>query len=433
MEHAEGRAAAPSLTFQEALDYITGLGRFGIKLGLERMHAILAELGHPERGRRGAHVAGTNGKGSTTAFLEAVLQARGLHVGMMPSPHLRSYTERVRRDGRPISEADFAEAVTELRPRLERVRQQLGEPTEFEILTALALDWLAPRTDRLVIEVGMGGRLDSTNVLDLGVAVITNVSFDHRQHLGSTIAEIAAEKAGIIKPGSVVITGAEGEALQVVERAAEAACAAALWRLGRELRLEVRSLGWQGSEIDVEGPGFSHRGLRIEMLGGFQAPNAALAVAAAHALGDATPSAGRWGLEAARWPGRLEVAGADGRVLLDGAHNEDGLRKLGQSVRQLVGNAPLVAVFGAMADKDVSFMLSELRGLAPRSVVFTAAASAGTRAAVPAQLADAWGSGAETVVDAREALSLARSLAGSDGWVLVCGSIYLVGELREPF
>jgi dihydrofolate synthase/folylpolyglutamate synthase len=322
--------------------------------------------------------------------------------------------------------------VTDLRPRLERVRRQLGEPTEFEILTALALDWLAPRTDRLVIEVGMGGRLDSTNVLDLGVAVITNVTFDHRQYLGGTIAEIATEKAGIIKPGSVVITGAEGEALRVVERAASRACAAALWRLGKEVRMEARSLGWEGSEIDVEGPGFSHRGLRIEMLGTFQAPNAALAVAAAHALGDATPSAVRWGLEAARWPGRLELAGPGQRVLLDSAHNEDGLRKLGESVRLLVGDAPVVVVFGAMADKDVTFMLSQLRGLTPRRVVFTAASSAGSRAAAPAQLAEGWGAGAEVRADAREALDLARQLAGQDAWVVVCGSIYLVGELRGP-
>jgi len=432
VEHAEGRAAAPSLTFQEALDYITGLGRFGIKLGLERMRAILAELGHPEMGRRGVHVAGTNGKGSTTAFLEAILRTRGLHVGMMPSPHLRSYTERVRRDGRPISEAHFAAAVTDLRPRLERVRQQLGEPTEFEILTALALDWLAPRTDRLVIEVGMGGRLDSTNALDLGVAVITNVTLDHRQHLGDTVAEIAAEKAGIIKPGSVVVTGAEGEALRVVERAAASACAAAVWRLGEEVRLEVRGMGWEGSEIDLEGPGFSYRGLRIEMLGNFQAANAALAVAAAHALGDATPQAVGRGLQAARWPGRLEQSGPGERVLLDGAHNQDGLRKLGESLRPLLGDAPLVVVFGAMADKDVGIMLSELRPMKPRTVVFTAASSAGSRAAEPAQLAAGWGAGSEVRLDAHEALGRARELAGPDGWVVVCGSIYLVGELREP-
>jgi dihydrofolate synthase/folylpolyglutamate synthase len=432
VEHAEGRTAAPSLTFEEALAYITGLGRFGIKLGLERMHAILAELGHPEAGARGVHVAGTNGKGSTTAFLEAILRARGLHVGMMPSPHLRSYTERVRWDGQPVSEADFAAAVTEIRPRLERIRQQLGEPTEFEILTALALDWLAPRSDRLVIEVGMGGRLDSTNVLDLGVAVITNVTLDHRQYLGGTIPEIASEKAGIIKPGSVVVTGTEGEALAVVERAASRVGAAALWRLGKEIRLETRCLGWQGSEIDVEGPGFSYSGLRIEMLGTFQGTNAALAVAAAHALGDASPEAVRLGLEAARWPGRLELTGPDERVLLDGAHNEDGLRKLGESLRYLLGETRPVVVFGAMADKDVSFMLSELRGFEPRCVVFTAAASAGTRAAPPAQLAARWGSAAEVWTDAREALERAQQIAGPSGWVVVCGSIYLVGELGEP-
>src|SRR3984893_3875438 len=180
------------------------------------MHALLAELGHPELGRRGVHIAGTNGKGSTSAFLEAILRARGLHVGMMPSPHLSSYTERVRYDGRPIPEGPSAAAVTELRPRLERVRQQLGQPTEFEILTALAVDWLAPSSDRLVIEGGMGGRLDSTKRLELGDAV----------------ALMAGEKAGIVNPGSVFIAGATGEALSVVERTAAAVGAAALWRVG---------------------------------------------------------------------------------------------------------------------------------------------------------------------------------------------------------
>ncbi|MDQ6792081.1 MAG: Mur ligase family protein [Candidatus Dormibacteraeota bacterium] len=429
MEHTESRATAPSLTFEEALDYITGQGRFGIKLGLERMHALLAELGHPERGRRGVHIAGTNGKGSTSAFLEAILRARGLHVGMMPSPHLSSYTERVRYDGRRISEADFAAAVTELRPRLKRVRQQLGQPTEFEILTALAVDWLAPRSDRLVIEVGMGGRLDSTNVLDLGVDVVTNVSLDHVGHLGDTVARIAEEKAGIVKPGSVVITGATGEALSVVERTAAAVNAAALWRLGRELQVESRSLGWEGSEVDLEGPGFSHRGLRLQMLGDFQVANAALAVAAAHALGDATEAAVQEGVEAACWPGRLELCGD--RLLLDGAHNEAGVRSLAGSLRSLIGDARLVLEFGAMADKDVDAMLAELRRLEPAFVVFTAAASAGVRAAPPEQLASRWGSDAEVRQDPHEALARARQLAGPEGWVVVCGSLYLVGELRR--
>jgi dihydrofolate synthase / folylpolyglutamate synthase len=427
VEHAESRATAPSLTFEEALEYITGQGRFGIKLGLERMHAIMGELGHPERGKRGVHIAGTNGKGSTSAFLEAILRARGLHVGMMPSPHLSSYRERVRLDGSSISEPDFAAAVTVLRPRLERVREQLGQPTEFEILTALALDWLAPRSDRLVIEVGMGGRLDSTNVLNLGVAVITNVTLDHQQHLGDTVGRIALEKAGIIKPGSLVVTGATGEALAVVERTAAARGAAALWRLGHEVQLQCRWLGWEGTEIDVQGPGFCHRGLRLRMLGGFQAANAALAVAAAHALGDATPEAIREGVEAARWPGRLELAGE--RLLLDGAHNEDGLRELAASLRRLLGDARVVVVFGAMADKDVDAMLGQLRRMEPESVIFTSASSAGLRAAPPDQLASRWDPGSEAIPDAFEALARAKQIAGPEGWVVACGSLYLVGEL----
>src|SRR5579875_2362776 len=287
-KHMPSRGSAPAgLSYEQALAYITGLGRFGVKLGLDRIRAMLAELGNPHLGHRGALVAGTNGKGSTVAFLEAILRQRGLRVGTTPSPHLRSYTERVQLGGRPISEAEFAGAVERLRPQLEPVIAKMGEPTEFELLIALAIDWLGPRADRLAIEVGMGGRLDATNVFDLGVAVITNVSLDHRRHLGDTVEEIAAEKAGIIKPKNMVITGAAGSALGVVEQFAARAGAAQLWRLGQEIQVEARHLGWQGSELDLQGPGFAYRGLRVQMLGTFQPRNAALAVAAAHALGDA--------------------------------------------------------------------------------------------------------------------------------------------------
>jgi dihydrofolate synthase/folylpolyglutamate synthase len=425
---SSGRSTQTGLTYAEALEYVTGLGRFGMKLGLERMHALLDELGHPERGRRGALIAGTNGKGSTSAFLESILRAAGRRTGMTPSPHLSAYTERVQLDGAPISEADFATAVAELWPRLEPVVARLGEPTEFEILIALAIAWLAPRADRLVIEVGMGGRLDSTNVLDLGVAIVTNVSLDHRRHLGRTVRQIAAEKAGIVKPGSVVVTGARGGALEVVERVAADAGAAALWRLGKEIRLRARWCGWEGSELDVWGPGFEHRGLRIRMVGTFQPANAALAVAAAHALGDATPAAVRAGLACARWPGRMERRGE--RLLLDGAHNPAGMRQLVRSLRALLGPAPVTVVFGAMADKDVRLVLAELRRLEPAHVVFTTAASAGARALSPDGLAEAWHGPAERVPSAPEALAAARRLAGPDGWVVVCGSLYLVGELR---
>jgi dihydrofolate synthase / folylpolyglutamate synthase len=424
-----GGSAQTGLSYRDALAYITGLGRFGMKLGLDRMRGILAELGHPERGRRGALIAGTNGKGSTSAYLESVLRAAGLRTGMTPSPHLSSYLERVQLDGRPISEETFARAVSELQPRLEPVLARLGEPTEFEALIALAISWLAPRADRLVIEVGMGGRLDSTNVLDLGVAIVTNVTFDHRKHLGRTVREIATEKAGIIKPGNVVVTGARGPALAVVERAAVAAGAADVWRLGREISMRSRWRGWAGSELDVSGPGFSHAGLRTGLVGAFQPANAALAVAAAHALGDATPDAVREGVAAARWPGRLERV--DERLIVDGAHNQDGMRKLVRSLRWLLRGEPITVVFGAMADKDTSLVFDELRRLDPARVVFTAASSAGARALRPSAMAALWNAPAELVPVPRAALARARELAGPDGWVLVTGSLYLVGELRD--
>jgi dihydrofolate synthase/folylpolyglutamate synthase len=427
------RGSAPAgLSYEQALAYITGLGRFGVKLGLDRIRAMLAELGNPHLGHRGALVAGTNGKGSTVAFLEAILRQRGLRVGTTPSPHLRSYTERVQLGGRPISEAEFAGAVERLRPQLEPVIAKMGEPTEFELLIALAIDWLGPRADRLAIEVGMGGRLDATNVFDLGVAVITNVSLDHRRHLGNTVEEIAAEKAGIIKPKNVVITGATGGALRVVEEFASRVGAAQLWRLGHEIQMEARDLGWQGSELDLHGPGFSYRGLRVGMLGTFQPQNAALAVAAAHALEDATPEAVRAGVAAAVWPGRLQRLGR--RLLVDGAHNPEGMRHLVASVRALLGDERPAVVFGIMADKDVDDILRELSRLRPRLVVFTRAASAGDRGLKPTALRARWQalgavSPAYEEDEAMVALTVAREAVGEEGWVLVCGSLYLVGEL----
>lgn len=424
---ASGAGTQTGLTYAEALDYVTSLRRFGVKLDLDRMHAILDELGHPERGCRGALIAGTNGKGSTAAFLESILRARGFHTGLTPSPHLKSYTERAQLDAHPISEDDFATATAELRHRLQPVVEQTGEPTEFEFLIALAIGWLAPRADRLVIEIGMGGRLDSTNVLDLGVAVITNVTYDHRKHLGRSLRRIASEKAGIIKHGDVVVTGARGTALEVVERAVVEEGAADLWRLGHELKLRSRWRGWQGSELDVSGPGFSYRGLRIGLAGSFQPANAALAVAAAHALGDATPEAVRDGLASARWPGRLERLAP--RLVIDCAHNQDGMRQLVRSLPRLLGPSPVTVVFAAMSDKEVDRVMAELRKLNPANVVFTLPASAKPRAVPPETLAEMWGTPAWHRAPAPEALSWAQELAGADGWVVVCGSVYLAGEL----
>jgi len=388
---------------------------------------LLEALDNPERGKRGALIAGTNGKGSTAAFLASILRKRGLRTALTISPHLRSYTERIQIDGRLISEADFARALSALKPVLDRVTQEAGAPTEFEILIALALSWFRDRSDRLVVEVGLGGRLDSTNMLDLGVAVITNVSEDHRQYLGDTVKQIAGEKAGIIKPGNIVITGASAEALPVIERRCREVGSRSLWRLGQELEVSLRRQGWEGLEFDLNGPGFHYEDLRTRLLGTHQAENAALAVAAAHALGDASPDSVRTGLAEVEWPGRLQLL--DGRTLLDGAHNQEGMRRLAREVRKLIGDARLVVVFAAMKDKDVGAVLDELSHLQPSLVVFTRAASAGERALAPADLAAMWPHRSSVVEDAAAALRQAQAESASDAWVLGCGSLYLVGEL----
>jgi dihydrofolate synthase/folylpolyglutamate synthase len=429
------------MDYAEALEHITATGRFGIKLGLERTRALLAEVGDPHRGLRGVLVAGTNGKGSVCACLTSMLSAAGYRVGSMPKPHLQSYTERVCVDGRPISEAEFAAAVSAIVPAVDRVTASLGAPTEFEMLTAAAVLHLRRAgVDLLVCEVGMGGRLDSTNVLDLGVKVVTTIALDHQRWLGDTLAAIAAEKAGIIHAGDAVVTGAlPPEAAEVVEARAREVGAQTLWRLGEEVAWDSRDRGWEGSEVDVETPRGLHPSLRMPLLGRHQAGNAAVAVAAADALaqrhGLALPGAAiATGLAGARWPGRLEVirhAGAD--VLLDGGHNPAAVATVVEEAGRLLGEAAPVVLFGAMEDKDRAGMLK----LLPRAwpAVFTAVDE--PRAEAPERLLAAarelGREGDEAVDGVPEALRHALERAGQrgHGWVLVLGSLYLAGAVRE--
>src|SRR5437867_5294958 len=243
------------MTYLETIDRMSRLGRFGMKLGTERTRAILDRLGAPDRGLKGALIAGTNGKGSTGVCLAAILEAEGHRVGFMPKPHLVSYTERIQINRQPISEHDFVATFENLKPILDAIAAELGQATEFEMLTVLALAYMAPRIDLLVCEVGLGGRLDATNALDLGVAVITNVDLDHQKYLGNTIAEIAREKVAIIKEGDVALTGCEGEALAIVEDRV-ASVFGRLLRLGIEVKLESTAMGWDGHVLSVWGPGF---------------------------------------------------------------------------------------------------------------------------------------------------------------------------------
>lgn len=420
------------MTYKEALDYLSSLGRFGIKLGLERTIALLHEVGDPHELFQGVLVAGTNGKGSVCAMVASVVQDAGYRVGLMPKPHLVSYTERIQVDQRPIAEADFAALLTELQPAINNVASELGPPTEFEILTTAALYYFARAgIDLLVCEVGLGGRLDSTNVLDLGVSVITTIALDHTQHLGSTLEAIAAEKAGILKPDGIAVTGAQPPALGVIENAARQQ-QIPLLRLGHEIDLKAIDREWSGVQVTVTTPAGTYRDLRVPLLGLHQAENAALAVAAIDAIRsrgwEISDGSLRNGLARTRWPGRLEIIDRDPIVLVDGAHNPAGLQRSVATVEKLARDRTLVVVFGAMKDKDLESMLAELRRLkAP--VIFSPIGW--HRAASPADLASRFGEPAEVAASVSAALAQARERAGSQGIVFVCGSLYLVGEAKQ--
>jgi dihydrofolate synthase/folylpolyglutamate synthase len=428
------------LDYDQALRYVTSTGRFGIKLGLQRTRALLDAVGAPDRGMRGALVAGTNGKGSTCAFICAVLGEAGLRVAAMPKPHLSSYTERVVVAGRPIGEAEFAAAVSALIPVIEAITPEHGAPTEFEILTTLALRHARDQgADLLVCEVGMGGRLDATNVTDLGVKVITGIDLDHQRYLGDTIAEIAAEKAGIIRPTDLVVAGElPAVALQVVDARVRAQ-GAELWLGGRDFTARAGSPGWDGVDLDFEattdGGLVGIPGLHTRMLGAHQAANAGVAVATTEAIArrhgiEIPEEAIRAGVARTRWAGRLEPFEGSPRVLLDGGHNPAAVAAVVAAVRGLEP-AGVQVVFGAMSDKDTPGMLARLPLEWP--AILTAVAQ---ERALPAadllQLARALGrEGDTTAPDIEAALAEARRRAGPGGLVLVLGSLYLAGEARD--
>ena len=425
----------PPLPYADAVAALTERGRFGISLGLERVERLMAELGHPERGLRGALIGGTNGKGSVVAMVQSMLGAAGFTVGTMPKPHLVSYRERIAVDGEPIPPGAFAGAVARVLPAIDRVAAEVGPPTEFEALTAAAIVELAGRrVDLAIVEVGMGGRLDATNVLDLGVAAITNVQRDHERHLGRTLTAIGGEKAPIIKRGNLAVTGASGRGLRPILDSC-AALGVPLRRAGprQAYRAGLQTSGWDGITVDLRTPARQLRDVSVGLLGAHQAENAAVAVAVLDAIaerwGVSVPEdALRSGLARARWPGRLELLDGGalgvGRVLLDGAHNPAGAAALALALHDLGLQRPSI-VFGAMRGKKVHQVLRALAPLEPR-FVFTRVDDPGAHA--PEDLAAAWADLGGTAVTESEPSDAVRRAGGDP--VVVAGSLYLVGAVR---
>jgi len=459
------------MNYQEALDYIYSFANFETRPAhqlrradytLDRIRTLLAALGDPHHAYPTVHITGTKGKGSTAAMIASILQAAGYRVGLFTSPHLHTYRERVRVNGELIREEEVVAWVVAHRELLKTFEGL----TTFEVTTALAFETFACKeVDVAVIEVGLGGRVDTTNVITPLVAVITPISLDHTTVLGSTVAEIAADKAGIIKPGVPVVTAPQSlEALAVIQDVAHR-LGVPLIEVGRDWTWEAVASGLHGQRFHVRCMGIWEmspagsrdllkearlstevmwkpwltelRELQLPLLGAHQLVNATTAVATTEVLRHrgfrVPPEAVYRGLRSVQWPGRFEVLAERPRIVVDGAHNSASAWEVLRSVRALFGSPRTILVFGASVDKDVAGMLDVWLPLVDE-IILTRARH--PRAAAPEALAatvEAQGGGARVVPTVSEALAAAIELARATDLILVTGSLFVVAEAREAW
>ncbi len=422
--------------YREAVDYLYALQHHGIKLGLSNSEMLMGVMDNPHRRFRSIHIAGTNGKGSTSAFIASMLRAAGYRVGLYTSPHLVSFTERIRINGIAITEAKVVQLVCRVRSACAAsCGAEPLNPTFFEVATAMAFMYFAEQAvDIAVVEVGMGGRLDSTNVITPLVSVITNIDIEHTEFLGDTLELIAGEKAGIIKQHVPVISGAvQPEVIRVIEKEA-AARHAPLYRLPSDFRPEPLSSG-HGQSFHFRGMGTEYERLSISMLGRYQADNACLAVAAVECLRKENIAvderAIRHGLAQAAWEGRLERVGRNPDVYLDGAHNPASARMLAAEVRRMKSAyRKLILVIGILGDKDFRGILSELVPLADRVIATRPDYARGMDVLSLAAAVRAFTEPVETAETVAEAITKAKQAAEAGDLVLITGSLYVVGDAR---
>jgi dihydrofolate synthase / folylpolyglutamate synthase len=425
--------------FDETLSYLYGLQKFGTKLGLENTLSLMGLLGRPHEKARFLHVTGTNGKGSVSALASSALIAAGHRTGLYTSPHLVSFTERIKVNGAEVSEQGVVELADRLRGLVDENMPEL-KPTFFEFTTAMAMDYFAREgAEVVVLEVGMGGRLDSTNVALPECSVITNVELEHTEYLGGTIQEIASEKAGIIKPGVPLVTTEARPATLDYLKGVCAGRGSDIFVLGRDFDFRFKGCTWERGRVvqvmDWFGPGGDIPDLEIRLVGEHQLVNAAAAACAIAVMDRRGVKAGhdavREGFRNAAWPGRLEVVSDRPLTVLDGAHNTASAAKLAAAVNKYFQGRyrRLILVAGVLSDKDSGSMLALLAPLADE-VVLTQADYA--RATPADELLSMLPSGALAVVkkSVPEAVGYAFSAASPEDMVLIAGSLYVVGEAK---
>jgi len=447
MQQDNSPAAGAFQTAREAIDWIVGrMEKLGMKPGLARMQQLMARLGHPERRLKFIHVAGTNGKGSTCAFLTSVLRACGYDVGTFTSPYLEKYTNRIQVNGEDIDDDSLVRLVNELKPVIEELsaEEAYGPPTMFEITTALAILYFAKvgYPDYVVWETGLGGRLDCTNIVTPIVSIITNVGHDHMEILGDTLEQVAAEKAGIIKPGVPVITAVDHPgALEVVECIAKEKMAT-LYKLGGPYSYTPASREIDRQRLDFRGPFRELPDVEIALNGSHQLTNAAVAIMALEVLRQyyaciVEDEDLRRGLRETRWPGRLEMIAQQPRLLLDGAHNPEGAQTLAAALRDVYSYDKLHFMIGMLSTKNHPGYLRHILPLVDTLILteadFHKKGDAGKLAELAQQLLKDMNLQADIVVerDWKRALALLTERTGPEDLAVISGTLYLISDVRS--
>lgn len=427
------------MNYSEALSYIEGLNIFGIKLGLSRINKLLELLGLPQDRYSTIHVTGTNGKGSTAAMIAGILCRSGIHTGFYSSPHLVSYTERVRVDGENIPEQDFADCVLTIKETIDKMVAAGDEcPTQFEVLTALAFVYFAKRhVEYAVIEVGLGGLLDSTNVITPEIAVITNVTFEHADKCGGTLEGIARHKAGIIKDGVPVVTAATGMSLEIIRATAEEKNAD-VFVYDEDFSAKFIAMAGQNQKIAFSSAllGMNDEPYELHLLGVHQVENAALAIMTANLIHnvDARVTATTIGdaLKLVSWPARFERLEIEGeKVIVDGAHNPAGMKVLRESLDKYYPTEKRVFLLGILKDKDISSMLSILLRTEDEVIVTVPNSDRAPNIAELSKAAKNYAAKVEPIEKNDVALTRALELTTAEHILVMAGSLYLVGGVRD--
>ena len=419
------------MTYEEALSYIHSICWKGSKLGLDRTRELLGKLDDPQKELKFIHIAGTNGKGSTAAMLSSILEEAGYRVGLYTSPFINRFNERMQVNHQPIPDEELAALTEYVRPHADAMADS---PTEFELITALAMVWFArQKCDIVVLEVGMGGELDSTNIIDVPeAAVIAAMGMDHVKELGPTMADIARAKAGIIKEGGRVVSyGGNPEADEVI---------AAVCRARKASLRQPDFSAIVPGDFGLEGQTFSYkgwRGLRIPLVGAYQMNNAAVVLETVEVLRQrgwsVSDEAVRKGLADTRWPARFEVLRRDPVFIVDGGHNPHGIRATAESLSRLFPGRKITFVTGVMADKDVEHILGLIVPLADQ---FFTVRPDNPRAMDAGELAariEAMGAKATACASVRDGVDRAIQAEGPHGVACALGSLYMSGEVRSCF